>query len=176
MAQAGCQKPLRREPARGPQHHVKPAASTDLQPESRAGHVTAKATSAAPQSGGARAAGLGGVWGAARVHGEERNTRGPSARPGSGQRDSYKPTAKASACAAGVRGDRSSDEPRDEQREGSEGSLRWSRWPSKHARGHDRQVRFQLTPVGPRPSTKCANCNADSGSRPSDPRSAASMP
>ena len=41
-------------------------------------------------------AGLGGVWGAARVHGEERNTRGPSARPGSGQRDSYKPTAKTS--------------------------------------------------------------------------------
>ena len=110
VAQAGCQKPLRREPARGPQHHVKPAASTDLQPESRAAHVTAKATSAVPQSGGARAAGLGGVGGAARVHGDERNTRGPSARPGSGQRDSYKPTAKASACAAGVRGDRSSDE------------------------------------------------------------------
>ena len=38
--------------------------------------------------------GLGGVGGAARVHGEERNTRGPSARPGSGQRAAYKPTAK----------------------------------------------------------------------------------
>ena len=96
VAQAGCQKPLRRKPARGPQHQVKPAASTELQSESRADHFTAKATSALPQSGGARAAGLGGVEGAARVHGEERNTRGPSAPPSSRQRDSYKPTVKAS--------------------------------------------------------------------------------
>src|SRR5713226_8785193 len=63
VAQAGCQEPLRREPARGPQHQVKPAASSDLQPESRAGQVAAKATSAVPQSGGIRAAGLGGVEG-----------------------------------------------------------------------------------------------------------------
>ena len=49
--------------------------------------------SAESQSGD-HAADLGGVWGAARVHGEERNTRGPSARPGSGQRGVYKPTAK----------------------------------------------------------------------------------
>jgi hypothetical protein len=61
MAQAGCHKPLRRKPARGPQGEVKPAASSDLQPESRAGHVAAKATSAMPQSGGVRVAGLGGV-------------------------------------------------------------------------------------------------------------------
>ena len=107
MAQAGCRKPLRREQARGPQHEVKPAASTELQPESRAAHVTAKATSRARQSGDARARGLGGVRGAARVQGDERNTRGPSARPGSGQGASYKPKAKASACAAGVRGGRS---------------------------------------------------------------------
>jgi RNA-directed DNA polymerase len=96
MAQAECQKPLRREPARGPQRYVKPAASTELQPESRADHVPAKAMSAASQSGVVHATGLGGVWGAARVHGDERNTRGPSARPGSGQRGSYKPTAKSS--------------------------------------------------------------------------------
>src|SRR5262245_61115709 len=96
-ARAGCRKPLRREPARGPQHYVKPAASTELQPESRAAHVSAKATPAASQSGD-RAAGLGGVWGAARVHGEERNTRGPSAWPGSGQRAAYKPTVKARAA------------------------------------------------------------------------------
>ena len=96
VAQAGCRKPLRRKPARGPQPNVKPAASTDLQPESRAGHVAAKATSAALQSGGVRAAGLGGVWGAARVHGDERNTRGPSAPPWSGPSDSYKPMAKSS--------------------------------------------------------------------------------
>src|SRR5918995_3840897 len=97
LARAGCQKPLRREPVRGPQHHVKPAASTDSQSESRAGHVTAKAMSAGSQSGD-HLAGLGGVGGAARGHGGERNTRGPSAQPGSGQRGSYKPTAKASAA------------------------------------------------------------------------------
>ncbi len=53
--------------------------------------------STASQSGDVHAVGLGGVWGAARVHGAERNTRGPSARPGSGQCGSYKPVAKASA-------------------------------------------------------------------------------
>ena len=95
VAQAGCQKPLRRKPVRGPQHHVKPAASTDSQSESRADHVAAKAMSAVSQSGD-HAAGLGGVGGAARVQGDGRNTRGPSAPPWSGQRDSYKPTAKAS--------------------------------------------------------------------------------
>jgi RNA-directed DNA polymerase len=50
----------------------------------------------APQSGDVRAQGLGGVEGAARVQGDERNTRDPSARPESGQRGSYKPMAKAS--------------------------------------------------------------------------------
>ena len=94
-AQAGRQEPLRRKPARGPQHHVKPAASTHSQSESRAGHVAVKATSRAPQSGGVRARGLGGVWGVARVQGTGRNTRGPSAPLGSEQVRSYKPTAKA---------------------------------------------------------------------------------
>jgi hypothetical protein len=89
VSQAGCQEPLRREPARGPQPNVKAAASTESQSESRAGHIAAKATSAVPQSGGVRAAGLGGVGGAARVHGDERNTRGPSAQPLSRQRGSY---------------------------------------------------------------------------------------
>ena len=96
VAQAGCQKPLRRKPARGPQHQVKPAASTESPSESRTDHFAVKATSAIPQSGGARVAGLGGVEGAARVHGEERNTRGPSAPPLSRQSDSYKPMVKAS--------------------------------------------------------------------------------
>jgi hypothetical protein len=95
-AQAGCREPLRREPARGPQHQVKSAASTDLQPESRAGHFAAKATSDARTSGARRATGLGGVGDAARVHGVERNTRDSSAPPGSGQSASYKPTAKSS--------------------------------------------------------------------------------
>src|SRR6266850_1574406 len=96
--QAGCQEPLRREPVRGPQHEVKLAASTDSQSERRTGHVAVKTTSRAPQSGDARARELGGVRSAARGHGDERNTRGPSARPESGQRGSYKPTAKASAA------------------------------------------------------------------------------
>jgi hypothetical protein len=93
VVRAGCQEPLRREPARGPQHQVKAAASTHSQSESRVDHVATKAMSAVSQSGD-HAAGLGGVWGAARVHGEERNTRGPSARPPSGYRPSYKPMAK----------------------------------------------------------------------------------
>ncbi len=98
VARAGCQKPLRREQVRGPQHEVKPAASTHSQSESRAAHLTAKAMSPAPRSGGVRAGGLGGVWGAARGHGEGRNTRGPSARPGSGQRGPHKPKVKAGAA------------------------------------------------------------------------------
>jgi RNA-directed DNA polymerase len=96
--QAGCQEPLRRERVRGPQHYVKLAASTDLQPESRAAHFTAKVTSSAFQSGDAHAGGLGGVRSAARGQGAERNTRDPSAQPGSGQRGSYKPPAKSSAA------------------------------------------------------------------------------
>ena len=96
MAQAECRKPLRRTPARGPQPDVPPAASTDLPSESRAGQVAAKALSARPPSGGARVAGLGGVWGAARVQGEEGNTRGPSARPRSGPSASSQPTANSS--------------------------------------------------------------------------------
>ena len=86
--EAGRRKPLRREQERGPQHEVKPAASTDEQTGSRAAHVTAKATPGAivPKS----ASGPGGVRGAARVQGEARNTRDPSARPWSGQVDVYK--------------------------------------------------------------------------------------
>jgi hypothetical protein len=96
--QAGCQEPRRREPVRGPQHHVKLAASIDLQPERRAGHFAAKTISGALQSGDARAQELGGVRSAARGQGEERNTRGPSAQPGSGPRASDRPTVKLSAA------------------------------------------------------------------------------
>jgi len=96
VARAGCRKPLRREQARGPQLNVKPAASTDLQPESRAAHVTAKAMFRALPSGVVGAWSLGGVWGAARVQGEVRNTRDPSARPELGQAGSYKRNAKSS--------------------------------------------------------------------------------
>ncbi len=51
---------------------------------------------ATSQSGDAHIAGLGGVEGAARVQGVERNTRGPSAPPSSRHTDSYKPMVKAS--------------------------------------------------------------------------------
>jgi RNA-directed DNA polymerase len=75
---------------------VKPAASTEKQSESRAAHVTAKATTDAQDS--ERADDLGGVVGAARVQGESRNTRGPSALPSSRQGGSYKTESKASAA------------------------------------------------------------------------------
>jgi hypothetical protein len=96
VAQAGCQEPLRREPVRGPQPYVKLAASTDLQSERRAGHIAAKTTSRASESEDAHARELGGVRSAARGYRDGRNTRGPSARPTSGHRDSYKPMAKSS--------------------------------------------------------------------------------
>jgi len=80
------------EQARGPQLHVKPAASTDEQSESRAGHLAAKATSMAraPEHD----VDLGGVRGAARVQGSSRNTRDPSAQPSSWQGDANRPRAK----------------------------------------------------------------------------------
>lgn len=77
---------------------MKPAASSDAQWESRAEHVAAKAMSDAPKSGERRAADLPGVQGVARVQGEVRNTRGPSALPSSRQGGSYKPKVKSSAA------------------------------------------------------------------------------
>ena len=65
---------------RGPQHEVKLAASTELQPGSRAAHVTAKATSSTKRSGNVVEDSRG-VWSAARVQGEARNTGDPSAQP-----------------------------------------------------------------------------------------------
>ena len=101
-ARAGRQEPARRrkprngEQARGPQHQVKPAASTEEQSGSRAAHVTVKATSVA---GAPKLADdSGGVRGAARVQGESRNTRDPSVQPQSRQGGSYKPKAKSSAA------------------------------------------------------------------------------
>lgn len=97
LGEAWCRKPSKRgEQVRGPQHEVKPAASTDLQSESRAAHVTAKATSAADGSEW-EAAGLGGVWGAAREQGTLRNTRGPSAPRREPQGGPYKPKVKSGA-------------------------------------------------------------------------------
>jgi RNA-directed DNA polymerase len=96
--EAWCQEPsaaqaVGGEQQRGPQHQVKPAASSELQSESRAEHVAAKAKQSAGKSGYAQR--LGGVEGAARAEGELRNTRGPSAQPTSGKDRPYKPKAKA---------------------------------------------------------------------------------
>jgi hypothetical protein len=172
VARAGCQEPLRRKPARGPQHHVKPAASSHLQPESRAGHVAAKAMSAVPQSGGARTAGLGGVEGAAGVQGEERNTRGPSARPRQGS-DSYKPTVKGSGA-----------------QRASEGTVVVTSLATKNAGGAKGPCGGHVGGASPRegmtgssgsnhpggPPPIDTNCNADSGSWPSDPLNDAFTP
>ncbi len=101
-SEAGCQKRAsrrelsREKQARGPQHQVKPAASSELQPEGRADHFAAKATSTTRAS--ERAVDLGGVEGAARVQGSTRNTRDPSALPLSRQGGSYKSKTKSSAA------------------------------------------------------------------------------
>ena len=85
------------EQARGRQHQVKPAASTQKQWESRAAHVTAKATSTSASTGQSSAVGLPGVEGVARVQGSTRNRRDPSAQPESGRSASNKPKVKSSA-------------------------------------------------------------------------------
>jgi RNA-directed DNA polymerase len=98
LSRAGRQEPPRRKRARGPQHEVNPAASSDLQRGSRAAHFTAKATFAAQRSGREGAASPSGVRGAAREQGLGRKRRGPSARPLSRRSDPYKPTAKLGAA------------------------------------------------------------------------------
>ena len=95
-AEARRREPREGRQGRGPQHEVKLAASTDSQSGSRAAHVTAKATTATERSE-MTGAGSRGVRSAARVQGEARNTGDPSARPLSGQRNSTRPTAKATA-------------------------------------------------------------------------------
>ena len=95
-AEVGCRKPPRREQARGPQHQVNAAASTEKQWESRAAHVTAKAMSNRLVS--ERRLGFPGVRAVARVHGSIRNRRGPSALPSSGRGASYKPSVKSAAA------------------------------------------------------------------------------
>ena len=96
--EARCQKPdvakaARGKQQRGPQHEVKPAASSESQSGSRAAHVTAKAMQPTRESGWVGSPG--GVLGAARAEGEVRNTRDPSRRPTSGEGRAYKPMAKA---------------------------------------------------------------------------------
>ena len=137
-AEAGRRKPLRREQQRGPQHQVKPAASKELQGESRAAHVTAKATSRAQKSGAERARDLCGVEGAARVEGEVRNTGGPSAQSMSRRGDSYKPKAKSSAAQRKSEGIVVPRMGAKNNTPGGKGSLRWSRRWRRKGRGHGR--------------------------------------
>lgn len=96
LAEARRQKPSNGEQGRGPQHEVKLAASIESQPGSRAAHATAKATNATGRSETTGAVSRG-VRSAARVHGEARNTGDPSARPSSGQRESNRVNAQATA-------------------------------------------------------------------------------
>jgi len=78
VAEADRRKPLRGKQPRGPQHQVKPAASSEKQSGSRVAHLATKTTSDGfvPK----RSLGPCGVEGAARVEGEVRNTRDPSSR------------------------------------------------------------------------------------------------
>src|SRR5258705_8930786 len=93
QATAGRQKPLRREQERRPQHEVNPAASSHLQSESRAAHVTAKATPASSKSGKAArvSSGYGEQHG---LEGTVRSSRDPSAQPWAGQGPPNMPKAK----------------------------------------------------------------------------------
>lgn len=129
--EAGRRKPLRGKRPYGPQREVKPAASTDEQPGSRAAHVTAKATSGAlvPK----RAPGPGGVRGAARTEGGARNTRGPSSQPSSRRASRISHRVKASRAERESEGDRSSADPGGAERSGSEGSLLWTCRMRSHA-------------------------------------------
>ena len=119
----------RREPSdgrqgRGPQHEVKLAASTDIQPGSRAAHFTAKATATSRRSEM-----IGGE-----PRGRERSTRprrstehGRSVCTASSQRHATRPGRWPSdSGAAEVRGDRSTDEDGAAERRRREGSLGWS--------------------------------------------------
>ncbi len=126
------------------------------------------------RSGGVRERDLGGVGGAARGHGGERNTRDPSAQPGSGQRGAYKPKAKARAA----------------QRE-SEGAVLLVIAATNNAAGGkgpcgehvgDARTREGMTgrtgsnsPGGREPIDKVRQLQRRLWSRPSDPRSAAAM-
>jgi hypothetical protein len=112
------------EQERGPQHEVKPAASTEKQLESRAAHVTAKATR--DDRDPKRSARLPGVGGAARVQGGARNTGDPSARPSSGQRESRRPSASATAVQRKSEGIVVPTRPVPQNAGGGEGSLGWS--------------------------------------------------
>jgi RNA-directed DNA polymerase len=101
------------EQACGPQpSEVNVAASSDDQPkgvrESRAGHVTAKATDSDLDP--KRSLDLPGVWTAARTHGSMWNGRGPTRSSSSEEGELISAERETASCREGVRGGRSSDE------------------------------------------------------------------
>jgi hypothetical protein len=107
--QAERQQPLGREQPGRPQREVNAAAPSVLQPkgvwESRAAHVTAKAThiDLVPE----RSVGLPGVRAAACPDRSMRNWRGPTRQPTSGKDRAYKAGAESARSQEGVRGARS---------------------------------------------------------------------
>jgi RNA-directed DNA polymerase len=92
-AERGVKSLEKREQARGLQRQVNSAASSQSQRESRAAHVTAKATSGARTSADS-APGLLGVREAARAQGSVGNRRDPSWQPTSGKDRPDKPKVK----------------------------------------------------------------------------------
>ncbi len=96
QARAGRRKLLRREQPRGPQRYVNATASSDLQRESRAGHIAVKAISGGPDP--ERPPDLPGAGAVARVEESSRNRRDPSVQPLSGQGASHKPSVKSATA------------------------------------------------------------------------------
>jgi hypothetical protein len=176
-AQAGRQEPARRrepcsgERAHGPQHEVKPAASTEKQSESRAAHVTAKATS----------------------RGQHRNARAISAGYGAQHACKERCGTREARLRSGRRGKRvriSQRRNRTSAQRESEGAVVVTIAAQNNARERrapavvrsTEQVSARewppgadlTTPVADGHATKCDNCNGDCGPRPSDLRVGAS--
>jgi hypothetical protein len=180
---AGRREPRSGEPARGPQHEVKPADSTDLLPAGRAAHLTAKATSLGQEP--KRAGGFGGIRGAARVQGVGRNRRDPSARPASGRARSYKPKAKsrrARRASEAIVGSWSGTARRKPSRRRPCGIPRLQArvpavaMPMERVRAREWPARPDLTtPAVMSRAKKCDNCRSSSGSQPSRHRGGVKM-
>ncbi len=107
---------------RGPQpSEVNVAASSHYQPkgawESRAGHVTAKATNSESDPN-MESLGLPGVETAARAQGSTRNRRGPTRSSWSEEGEQISAERETASCREGVRGDRSTGEAADNAVEG----------------------------------------------------------
>ena len=112
QAERGVKSLEKREQNRGPQHEVKFAASSDFHPkgvrESRADHITAKATDMILES--ERVMDFSGVLNAGRGDGFVRNRRGPTRQPSQAKTAGIRPEAENQRSREGVRGVHSTDE------------------------------------------------------------------